>query len=117
MSIVKTWNKKTNEWERYTTTKSKENEQENVNNTRQIWKNIKKVIPKNESKITSSVPFIKDYSAGDNNESQQKSKADIFCTFFSSVTNNIKRKTIKLCNFTWKKMKINLIRTTSKFNF
>ena len=76
---------------------------ENVNNPRQFWKNIKEVIPKNGSKITSSVPFIKDYSASDNDESQQKSKADIFCTFFSSVANNLKRKTIKLCNFAWKK--------------
>ena len=76
---------------------------ENVNNPRQFWKNIKEVIPKNGSKITSSVPFIKDYSASDNDESQQKSKADIFCTFFSSVANNLKVKTIKLCNFTWKK--------------
>ena len=75
---------------------------ENVNNPRQFWKNIKEVIPKNGSKITSSVPFIKDYSASDNDESQQKSKADIFCTLFSSVANNLKRKTIKLCNFTWK---------------
>ena len=76
---------------------------ENVNNPRQFWKNIKEVIPKNGSKITSSVSFIKDYSASDNDESRQKSKADIFCTFFSSVANNLKRKTIKLCNFTWKK--------------
>ena len=78
---------------------------ENVNNPRQFWKNIKEVIPKNGSKITSSVSFIKDYSASDNDESQQKSKADIFCTFFSSVANNLKRKTIKLCDFTWKKLK------------
>ena len=90
---------------------------ENVNNPRQFWKNIKEVIPKNGSKITSSVPFIKDYSASDNDESQQKSKADIFCTFFSSVANNLKRKAIKLCNLTWKKLKSNPIRTTSKFNF
>ena len=90
---------------------------ENVNNPRQFWKNIKEVIPKNGSKITSSVPFIKDYSASDNDESQQKSKADIFCTFFSSVANNLKRKTIKLCNLTWKKLKSNPIQTTSKFNF
>ena len=90
---------------------------ENVNNPRQFWKNIKEVIPKNGSKITSSVPFIKDYSASDNDESQQKSKADIFCTLFSSVANNLKRKTIKLCNLTWKKLKSNPIRTTSKFNF
>ena len=47
----------------------------------------------------------------------QKSKADIFCTLFSSVANNLKRKTIKLCNFTWKKLKSNPIRRTSKFNF
>ena len=82
---------------------------ENVNNPRQFWKNIKEVIPKNGSKITSSVPFIKDYSASDNDESQHKSKADIFCMFFSSVANDLKRKTIKLCNFTWKKLKSNPI--------
>ena len=90
---------------------------ENVNNPRQFWKNKNEVISKNGSKITSSVPFIKDYSASDNDESQQKSKADIFCTLFSSVANNLKRKTIKLCNFTWKKLKSNPIRTTSKFDF
>ena len=90
---------------------------ENVNNPRQFWKNIKEEIPKNGSKITSSVPFIKDYSASDNDESQQKSKPDIFCTFFSSAANNLKRKTIKLCNFTWRKLKSNPIRTTAKFNF
>ena len=90
---------------------------ETVNNPRQFWKNIKEVIPKNESKITLSVPFIKDYSASDNNKSQQKSKADIFCMFFSSVANNLKCKTIKLCNFTWKKLKNNPIQATSKFNF
>ena len=78
---------------------------------------MKEVIPKNGSKITSSVHFIKGYSTSDNDESQQKSKADIFCTFFSSVANNLKRKTIKLCNFTWKKLKSNPIRTTSKFDF
>ena len=88
-----------------------------MNNSRQFWKNIKEVIPNNGSKITSSVHFIKDYSASDNDEGQQKSKADIFCTFFSSVANNLRRKTIKLCNFTWKKLKSNPIRTTSKFNF
>ena len=88
---------------------------ENVNNPRQFWKNIKEVIPKNRSKKTSSVSFIKDYSASDNDESQQKSKADIFCTFFSSVANNLKCKMIKLCNFTWKKLKSSPIRTTSKF--
>ena len=33
------------------------------------------------------------------------------------MANNLKRKTIKLCNFTWKKLKSNPIRTTSKFNF
>ena len=32
---------------------------ENVDNPRQLWKNIKEVIPKNGSKTTSSVPFIK----------------------------------------------------------
>ena len=32
---------------------------ENVNDPRQFWKNIKEVIPKNGSKIISSVPFIK----------------------------------------------------------
>ena len=90
---------------------------ENLNNPRQFWKNIKEVITKNGNKITSSVPFIKDYSASDNDEIQQKSKADIFCTFFSSVANNLKRKTIKLCNSTWKKLKSSPIRTTSKINF
>ena len=90
---------------------------ENVNNPRHFWENIKKVIPNNGSKITSSAPFIKDYSASDNDESQQKSKAGIFCTFFSSVANNLKGKAIKLCNFTWKKLKSNPIQTTSKFNF
>ena len=74
-------------------------------------------MPKNGSKITLFVHFIKDYSASDNDEGQQKSKADIFCTFFSSVANNLRRKTIKLCNFTWKKLKSNPIRTTSKFDF
>ena len=88
-----------------------------MNNPRQFWKNIKEVIIKNGNKITSSVPFIKDYSASDNDEIQQKSKADIYCTFFSYVANNVKRKAIKLCNFTWKKLKSNPIRTTSKFNF
>ena len=88
-----------------------------MNNPRQFWKNIKEVIPKSKSKITSSAPFIKDYSVSDNDESQQKRKANIFCTFFSSVANNLKRKTIKLCNFTWRKLKSNLIRTTSKFKF
>ena len=44
---------------------------ENVNNPRQFWKNKNEVISKNGSKITSSVPFIKDYSASDNDESQQ----------------------------------------------
>ena len=78
---------------------------------------MKEVIPKNGSKITSSVHFIKGYSTSDNDESQQKSKADMFCTFFSSVANNLRRKTIKLCNFAWKKLKNNPIRTTSKFNF
>ena len=86
-----------------------------MNNPRQFWKNIKEVIPKNGSKITSSVPFIKDYSASDNDESQQKSKADIFCTFFSSVANNVKHKAIKLCNFTWRKVKSNPMRITSTF--
>ena len=90
---------------------------ENMNNLRQFWKYIKEVIPNNGSKITSSVPFIKIYSASDNDESQQKSKPDIFCTFFSSAANNLKRKTIKLCNFTWRKLKSNPIRTTAKFNF
>ena len=33
------------------------------------------------------------------------------------MANNLKRKTIKLCNFTWKKLKSNPLRTTSKFNF
>ena len=88
-----------------------------VNNPRQFWKNIKEVIPKSKSKITSSAPFIKDYSVSDNDESQQKRKANIFCTFFSFVANNLKCKTIKLCNFTWRKLKSNLIRTTSKFKF
>ena len=53
-------------------------------------------MPKNRSKITLSVPFIKNYSASDNDESQEESKADIFCTLFSSVANNLKRKTIKI---------------------
>ena len=81
------------------------------------WKYIKEVRPKSGKKISSSVPFIKNYGISDNNESQRKSEADIFCTIFSSVANNLKRKTIKLCNFTWRKLKSNPIRTTSKFNF
>ena len=90
---------------------------ENVNNPRQFWKNIKEVIPKNGSRITSSVPFIKDYSASDNEESQQKNKADIFCTFFSSEANNLKRKAIKLCNFTWKNRKVILYKPPQNLIF
>ena len=46
-------------------------------------------------------------TTSDKNKSQQKSKGDIFCRFFSSVANNRKHKTIELCNFTRRKLKSN----------
>ena len=86
-----------------------------MNNPRQFWKKKNEVISKNGSKITSSVPFLKIIVLVIT--TKVNSKADIFCMFFSSVPNNLKHKTIKLCNFTWKKLKSNPIQTTSKLNF
>ena len=48
---------------------------ENVNNPRQFWKNIKEIIPKNTGKITSSVLFIKYHSASDNNNNSDNKKS------------------------------------------
>ena len=64
-----------------------------------------------------SVPFIKDYSASDNDKSQEESKADIFCTLFLPwlIILNVKRSKFEISY--GKNWKSNPKRTTSKFNF
>ena len=88
---------------------------ENANDPRSFWKCIKQVIPNKSKGNSSSVPFIKDNNI--NNNIEHKSKADIFCSFFTTIANNLKGKCLRLRNCAWFKPNKQGIRTTAKFKF
>ena len=85
---------------------------ENANNPRNFWKCIKNVIPNKSTGNTTSAPFLKDDTPIN---SKEKNKAEIFCSFFSTIANNLKHQSMKLRDFTWRKPKLNHIRTVAKF--
>ena len=91
---------------------------ENVNNPRQFWKNIKEVIPKNGSKITSSVfTLLKIIALVITTKVNRKVKQTYSVRSFLPWLIILKGKRSNFAISHGKKLKSNPLRTTLKFNF
>ena len=88
---------------------------ENMNNPRNFWKAIKAVFPGNKGTAvsSSSMPFLD----GLPTEGNEKSKANTFCKFFTSIAKTLKEKAQPLKNFVWGKPTQIDMKTHKHFQF
>ena len=87
--------------------------QENSRNLHNFWKYIKEIISnKSKNKSSNSVPFIKSPI-----RNALKSKAQVFCQFFSKIARSLKEKAFLLKNTVWNYNSSRKLRTTATFKF
>ena len=81
--------------------------QENKLNPTKFWNVIKNLFPVKSSMTTC---FL-------NTDSDNQSRANVFCSYFTNIVKTLKEKAIPLINFTWKQTSFIPIRTVRRFNF
>lgn len=86
--------------------------QETANDPKRFWKTLKRIFPLKE-KISTVKSFIIDGIRNSN----AKSIASRFCSYFSTTVSKLKAKAMPLKNFIWAKPKESNLKTSTTFEF